>query len=181
MKKVLLFLTTITLFCSCGKSDEKEYTNRYTGKWKLMNINLTGELSLIGSLNPPIVDYSETDIIYEFKRGGVMTVSGEATSLDLDWYAEHGLLDLYLNYEIGTGVHSYVSTFLVDNGWCAWDLKVDAEVCRLIVSEDMSLMTINKTVSYEDLPLAIKTRTSPSPSVMFVFQLEKVEELLGLQ
>ena len=176
MKKALLFLTAITLFWSCDKSDEKTYANYYAGKWKLMNINLTGDLRLIGSLNPPMVDYVETNIIYEFKKGGVLTVSGEAADLDLDWYAEHGLLDLFFKYEIESGAHSYTVSFLADNGWCAWDLKIEDETCRLIVDEDMSQMTITKTIYYADLPLVINTRTSPAQVVLFVIQLKKTEE-----
>ena len=171
----LIFGLVFTL-AGCEKNASKEYTNRYVGQWKLMSINFDGDLSLIGFLNPPMVNYSETSIIYEFKRGGVMTVSGEAASLDLDWYAEHGLLDLYLDYEIEAGEHSYSSTFLVDNGWCAWDLKIGDKDSRLIVSEDKSKMTITKTISYTDLPSVISTRTSPAIVVLFVTELVKIEE-----
>jgi len=173
MKKFLLFLTTITLICSCDKNDERAYANYYEGKWKLMSIDITGDLFLIGSLDPPMIDYSGTNINYEFKKDDVIIVSGEASHLDLDWYAENSLLDLFLKYEIGLGAHSYATTFLVDNGWCAWNLKINDENCRLIVKEDKLLMTITKTIFYSDLPLVVSSRTSPSPALLFVFQLEK--------
>ena len=172
MKNFLLFLTTITLVCSCNKNDERAYANYYEGKWKLMCIDLTGDLYLIGSLDLPMVDYSGTNINYEFKKDGKITVSGEASHLDLDWYAENGLLDLFLEYEIGFGEYPYSVKFLADNGWCAWDLKIEDDNCRLIVEENKSLMTITKTISYSDLPL-VSTRTSPAPNVLFVLKLEK--------
>jgi len=172
MKHFLLFLTTITLICSCNKNDESAYANYYEGKWKLMRIDLTGDLYLIDFLDPPTVDYSGTNINYEFKKDGNITVSGEVSHLDLDWYAENGFLDLFLAYEIGLGVYPYSVKFLADNGWCAWDLKIEDDNCRLIVEENKSQMTITKTIAYSDLPL-ISTRTSPAPYVLYVFTLEK--------
>jgi hypothetical protein len=167
---VLLVMTTF--FHSCNKNDI-EAPNHYVGKWKLMSRSLIGDLYLIGSLDPPMVDYSETGINYEFERDGIMNVSGEAAYLDLEWYAENGLLDLFFEYEVEAGVYSYSTIFLGSDGWVGWDLKIDGENCRLIVEEDKTQMRIYKTISYADLP---STKSDPAPTVMFGFHLEKIEE-----
>ena len=172
MKKILLFLTTITLFCLCNKSDEKEEPNHYLGKWKLMSVVLYGEYL---PFDIPSIDFSEAGIIYEFKTDGVMAVSGEMTRLDLDWYVEQGLRDWYLDYEIGTGAHLYAVTRNCNTCW--WSLKVGDKDYGLFVSEDMSLMNIVKGIPFKDLPWTnITTRTSPSPLVRFESYLVKIEE-----
>ena len=172
LKIIVISLVASAFFLTCNKNDKKE-SNHYEGKWKLVSRSLTGDLYLIGSLQPPIIDYSETNINYEFKKGGILTVWGEAANLDLDWYTEHGLLDLFLEYEIGAGTYSYSTIFLGSDGWVGWDLKINGENCRLIVEENKTQMRISKTISYSDLP---STKSFPAPAVMFGFQLERIEE-----
>jgi len=172
LKILAIVLMMSAFFHSCHKND-KEEPNHYVGKWKLMSRNLIGDLYLLGRLAPPVVDYSETGIYYEFSGDGVMVVSGEAAFLDLGWYSEYDLLDLFLKYEIDAGTRLFFTTFLGSDGWCGWDLSIDGDNYRLIVEEDKTKMRIYKTISYADLP---NTKSDPAPEVMFGFQLEKIEE-----
>jgi len=172
---ILLMMTAF--FHSCNKNYENEVPTLYLGTWKLMSVNLYGISASGHPFTAPIVHFSDADAIYEFKKDGIMTVSEKTAYLDLDWYAEHGFLDLFLEHKIGVGLHQYSATSPWYNGWCWWSLKVGDKGYGLFVSENKSLMNIIMVVLLEDWPTINTTKTSPveRPSLRFEFYLENVD------
>ncbi|WP_304344246.1 hypothetical protein [Chryseobacterium koreense] len=71
MKYAFLFFLAFTFLISCRKEDETP-TNKIAGEYKLVQtksiFTTTGE--------PIIVDYSQQNIIYNFSKNNVLTVSG---------------------------------------------------------------------------------------------------------
>jgi len=111
MKKFLLLMATIALFCSCHKNNvpTEEFQEPYLGMWKLMELSfydflhfqLTGE-------HYPILDYSNHNVIYEFKENGILVVSGDMDHPLMSWFAERGLDVFSSPYVLTEGTYSYL-------------------------------------------------------------------------
>ena len=110
MKKIPLLFLSVLLLCSCSKEPSFELT----GSWKLTNVSYTQNSEQI------IQNYAPYNIIYEFKAGGVLTVSGETNQIDF-----------YLGHE--TGDHFYATSkvgVLIGN-----DVKIDNNQKGLIIGD----------------------------------------------
>ena len=112
------------LICSCNKSiveqpEEQpvelpkipqilDRENPHLGRWKLMKIAYIHWIA--DPLRPPPwhppVDYSESDVFFEFKADSTLVVSGDMNSSGIDWYVERELFDI-LDRFIKPGIYKY--------------------------------------------------------------------------
>ena len=82
------------------------------GTWKLMQADFYGLLVHEAyGVWPPFLDFSESDVFFEFTTDGVLIVSGEMENLD-DWFLAQGVLqsvleDQYSLFRIDEGVYAY--------------------------------------------------------------------------
>lgn len=70
MNKILILLLGIVTLSSCSNNDDSS-TDQIIGEWKLMMAKI-----IDFSPNPPIIDYSNENIIYNFKSNGKLVVTG---------------------------------------------------------------------------------------------------------
>ena len=70
MRKIFLLLITVATLISCSSDDS--ISDQITGEWKLMSATI-----IDFTINPPTIDYSNDNIIYNFRSNGTLTVSGE--------------------------------------------------------------------------------------------------------
>lgn len=68
MKRILLLLFNVFLISSCLK--EVDISNQIIGNWKLT------EVKSYGFGGESTIDYSDKNIIYNFKANGILVVSG---------------------------------------------------------------------------------------------------------
>ena len=121
MKCFYLFLISVIFLFSCNKGfvpepeeepdmepivERFEEGEPYLGKWKLCQASFGDFLTYQFYGQPPILDYFNQHIIYEFKEDGVLIVSGELYHPDMEWYIERGLHS-FLDDMIGEGSHLY--------------------------------------------------------------------------
>jgi len=71
MKNLMYLLLIIFTILSCSKDDYSMNEQIY-GEWKLTEARIVDF-----SPNPPIIDYSDDNIIYNFKFNGKLIVTGE--------------------------------------------------------------------------------------------------------
>jgi len=69
-KTVTLLLVIITLF-ACTSDDDARLDKQIIGEWKLIKAEIVNF-----SPNSPIIDYSDKNIIYNFKSDGKLVVTG---------------------------------------------------------------------------------------------------------
>ena len=72
MKKVLTLLLIGFLISSCSNNDD--ISNQIIGNWKLMEAKFYGLEG--GGSSEGSIDYSNENIIYNFKSNGILIVSG---------------------------------------------------------------------------------------------------------
>jgi len=138
MKKTLLFLTTILVtlsFTACSTSDDIDETPEVkstntimlVGKWQLTKVETS-------FLTPKLYDYSQCNIIYEFKSDNVLTISGEIDNVT------------YLGHDIGDHVYSIIDD---DGGYgiigLPYGLKIDYRTSWYILT--------SKELKIDDRPL----------------------------
>ena len=70
MTRILLILLTITSLISCSKSDDSNENEHFFGEWKLNRADLHG------FEGTKTFDYSNDNIIYNFRSNGILTVTG---------------------------------------------------------------------------------------------------------
>jgi len=83
----MVLLVLAGSFSSCAEDEEP--TTSIIGKWKLVKVT-----SSFTSIGPISFDYSQYNILYEFKVNDILTVSGKTDNIDN-----------YMGHEIGE--HSY--------------------------------------------------------------------------
>ncbi|WP_156101169.1 hypothetical protein [Salegentibacter sp. Hel_I_6] len=71
MKRILLILMIIPTLISCSKNDDSNSDNEIVGNWKLMRAEF------YGFEGENSINYSDKDIIYNFKSNGTLKVTGE--------------------------------------------------------------------------------------------------------
>ncbi len=71
MKKGIVLLLTIVLSFACTGDDDSRNDSQIIGDWKLMKAEIVNF-----SQNPSIIDYSDENIIYNFKSDGKLVVTG---------------------------------------------------------------------------------------------------------
>ena len=99
MAAIVACLAVTTMFSSCEqKSNLKEESDILHGKWKLITINLF----TIEEGNM-LFDYSQKNIIYEFKANNVLTVSGNVENID------------YRGHEIGKHFYDITLTEMISD------------------------------------------------------------------
>lgn len=74
MKKIVIIILAIMSISSCS-SDTNSSNTEIVGQWQLKQINYYGLEG--GNSSQSTVDYSDQNIIYNFKVNGVVTISGE--------------------------------------------------------------------------------------------------------
>jgi len=70
MKRILIILLTITSLASCSKSDDSVKNDQIFGEWKLNRADLHG------FQGTKTFDYSNDNIIYNFRSNGILKVTG---------------------------------------------------------------------------------------------------------
>jgi hypothetical protein len=83
LKHIAFLLVLAGGFLACKKEDP---TKAVLGKWKLEKIEKTTFVPWEGVKGLEVFDYSQNDIVYEFKDKNVLTVSG---ACDIDNYKGH--------------------------------------------------------------------------------------------
>lgn len=73
MKKVLLLLLAVAFYVSCSNDDDNS-TDQIVGEWKLIRAEFYGLEG--GSSSEGSLDYSDQDIIYDFRQNGLLKVTG---------------------------------------------------------------------------------------------------------
>ena len=114
MKNSLLLLIACALFYSCSKHEEQkeieigkaesvvQKQEFYIGKWKLMSAYFA---FFPAEVLIPVIDFSECNIVFEFKPDGVLVVTGKMDNHpDANAGFEKNIL------YIGEGTHSYSIT-----------------------------------------------------------------------
>ena len=108
MKESIFKITVVLLFLagifSCSENSDTEIIieKAIIGKWKLVKIEVDIDLENgNGIRNPTTFDYSQDNIIYEFKKNNVLTISG---SIDKNDYRVHEAGDHF--YEMVPFTHS---------------------------------------------------------------------------
>jgi len=152
MKNILLFLTTIFLLISCRSIveeptlEEPTFEEQHVGTWKLIRASFAGLLIHdIFGVFPPDIDFSQEDIIFEFKADSVLTVSGKMEQLD-DWFSEQGLMGewlwgMYSSFCIDEGTYVYIIAKETEHqGY----LMIDNEQYETSVAYDKSEMRIGR-------------------------------------
>ncbi len=71
MKRILLIVMIIPTLISCSKNDDSNSENEIVGKWKLIRAEF------YGFEGENSINYSNKDIIYNFKSNGTLKVTGE--------------------------------------------------------------------------------------------------------
>lgn len=73
--KIISLLLLIVICSSCNNNDD-EVSNQIIGNWKLIEAKLPGLKG--GDSAERLIDYTNENIIYNFKPNGVLIVSGES-------------------------------------------------------------------------------------------------------
>ena len=77
---IAICLAVTIMFSSCEKKSDLNGENEIIyGKWQLKTIS---PLNVPPGLDLMLVDFSPMNIIYEFKKNNVLTVSGRASDID---------------------------------------------------------------------------------------------------
>jgi|SRR5690554_1389491 len=113
-------------FSSCKKEEiDEEYPTQHLGKWQLVAVEYRTEtFELISA------DYSQANIIYDFRENNVMVVSGEIEGIED--YRGHAI-----------GEHSYkafpIPTFNL------WTMKIEGDILSYIYDNYVlpSVMSLN--------------------------------------
>jgi len=102
---ILIVLTACVVGCNNINTEEEINTNtekeiivpaNSLGKWKLVNVTF----AMVGESN----DYSEYNIVYEFKTNNVLTISGKIEGIELyrgHCIGEHTYAIMCIDYEDG--------------------------------------------------------------------------------
>ena len=96
MKRVLVFLLVVVL-SSCTGDDNSRINNQIIGEWKLMKAEIVSF-----SQNPSIIDYSDENIIYNFKSEGKLVITGEVNVGYLEGEYDYYFGDDYLGGTSGS-------------------------------------------------------------------------------
>lgn len=124
---LILSLLIAVNFSSCKKEEieEEEYPTHHFGKWQLVTVgNRTETFELVSA------DYSQANIVYDFRENNVMVVSGEIE--DIEDYRGHEI-----------GEHSYkafpIPTFNL------WTMKIEGDILSYIYDNYVlpSVMRLN--------------------------------------
>ena len=178
----LIYGLSFTL-TGCEKNTLKDVPNFYEGKWKVKSVRFGWTLQH-GYPLPPVLEFSESDYVYNFQIDNYMYVSGKMPELDSYSDTERVCFELYLRHGfIETGRYKYKSSiysFNEETGWVSWNIKIGDTGYYLIAHKDLSRMSITKTFPFNELPWGGNVRTYsfgdvPSSSSMDI-NLEKVEE-----
>jgi len=89
MKKiVLVFLLSCLFLTNCKKNNDD--TGDIIGKWKLIEVrNTFAQIK---------IDYSQYNIVYEFKTDGILTVSGKTNDIQIQaGQLSAGVYNYFLN------------------------------------------------------------------------------------
>jgi hypothetical protein len=111
MKKILILILVASL-CSCSKNT---VSGPHIGKWKLVTGNFpknSAFVELPSTLIVDNIDFSNENIIFEFKNNGSVTISDNLLNyVDPDWVAayekEHGKWAESLD----KGTHTFSSSY----------------------------------------------------------------------
>jgi len=83
----------------------------YIGTWKLVGLGFYDFLHFqVFGEHFPRLDYSNHNVIYEFKENGILVVSGNMDHPMIDWYTERGLDVLSDPRVLTEGSYSYFIT-----------------------------------------------------------------------
>jgi len=129
MRRFILLLTSVFLLYSCNKdvapeeecikcieeNSDVEESLSYIGRWKLMSASFYSFLIFqdFGEL-PPELDYSNHNVIYEFREDSILVVSGKMDHPNMSWYVERRL-DSFFKYLIWEGTHLYSAIESIDS------------------------------------------------------------------
>lgn len=69
MRKYILLLLSLSLFLHCSKDDAVPASPQILGEWKLVSARIANLITV------QTVDYSDQNIIYDFRANGVLWVS----------------------------------------------------------------------------------------------------------
>ena len=164
MKKTLLLITTLALFCACNKNDAtkpeswKQFLTKSNG-WQLTEVNLLAlpsyDPSTLPSYDPSRYTCVESNILFKFSSDGTLMVSQEINGI-IDWEQfDRKASDVYQNNKIGGGGHTYDiitdATYVKDFKGGAFDVGKDGSIIfgRIAVSDKNYI--ISRYVSNESI------------------------------
>ena len=135
MKKILL-LSAFALLCSCSKNLEKD---PYLGAWQLVSASFYS-LPERETIPPLVFPETGTNLVFEFKEQGVLSVYGQIEDVN-DWLSNYGLLreeiEIFSLFEKGEGLYAYTAKSRIDN---LWDLTIDEKTWYLTLSNESTLV-----------------------------------------
>jgi len=123
MKNIKLLPAVFILFCSCSKDIAPE--KAHLGKWKLMEIafplGIDSRPPGSYSFMFPTLDFSKGNVIFEFKRNGVLTISEDMMSY-VD--PEHGIFESDAFCKMRMGTYTYSISISLPPSWPTTTLEI---------------------------------------------------------